>query len=51
MNTVYILFKKNDNPLEPPFIIAVYEKEEDAYKRKEQMLISDKYFVDDWEIQ
>ena len=50
MNTVYILFKKNDKPFDPPFIVSVYEKEEDAYERKEQMFESDKYFVEEWEV-
>lgn len=49
MNVVYILFKEN---LErnAPFIVGVYEEEEDAYERKEQMFDSEKYFVEEWEV-
>lgn len=50
-NTVYILFKENKDPFEPPFIVSVYEKEDDAYEHKEQMFEPDRYFVEEWEIQ
>ena len=47
MNVVYILFRKNDTPFEAPFIVGVYEKEEDAYERKEQMFKPDEYFIEE----
>ena len=50
MNVVYILFKKNVEDWDAPFIVEVFEKEEDAYSRKEQMFESKEYFVEEWEV-
>ena len=51
MNVVYILFKKNVEDWDAPFVVGVYEKEEDAYERKQQMFYPAEYFVEEWEIQ
>ena len=52
MNVVYILFKRADEKRDSPyFIVDVYENEEDAYNRKAQMFDSEKYFIEEWEIQ
>ena len=50
MNVVYILFKENQERTAAPFIVEVYEKEADAYNRKEQMFEPEKYFVEEWEV-
>ena len=52
MNAVYILFKQTDKKRDSPyFIVGVFENKEDAYNRKAQMFDSEKYFVEEWEIQ
>ena len=51
MNVVYILFKEDFEHWSAPFIVGVYEKEEDAYNRKQQMFKPEQYFVEEWEIQ
>ena len=51
MNVIYILFKENLEWWSAPFVIGVYENEEDAYDRKAQMFDSEKYVVEEWEIQ
>ena len=51
MNVVYILFKKNEKRFNPPFIVGVYENEENAYARKQEMFDSEKYFIEEWEVQ
>ena len=51
MNVVYILFKENGESWSAPFIVGVYEKEKDAYERKQQMFEPSKYFIEEWEIQ
>ena len=52
MNVVYILFYKNETSLSAaPFVVGVYEKEEDALNRKAQMFDSEKYFIEEWEVE
>ena len=51
MKTVYILFKKNEKPFEPPFIVSVFSNEEDAYTRCQEFFHSEKYFVEEWEVE
>lgn len=51
MNCIYILFKQGEQRYDAPFIVGVYEKEEDAYSRIEEMFNPNQYFVEEWEIQ
>ena len=51
MDVVYVLFKENVQRWDAPFMIEVFKNEEDAYNRKAQMFDSEKYFVEEWEVQ
>ena len=50
MKTVYILFKYNEDRLQAPFIMGVYETEEDAYTRKRELFSPENYFIEEWEV-
>ena len=51
MNVVYILFRENTKQWDAPFMVAVYENEEDAYNRKAEMFDSENFFIEEWEVQ
>lgn len=51
MKTVYILFKANEDRSQAPFIMGVYEIEEEAEARRQELFTPENYFIEEWEVQ
>lgn len=50
MKTVYILFKHSEDRSQSPFIMGVYETQEAAECRRQELFSPENYFIEEWEV-